>query len=137
MLHVCCHRPEAPTTRRPCWTQCDARLGWQTERGRVAGIDVRFGSKADMCGALVHVRFTPKSDRESGLPANGHVRITPQSGRVGANRHVCFGPKADMAPLIAPANACMAKSCVAPPLPTARSLLAVERAGCRCIEPQP
>jgi len=30
--------------------------------------DVRFGSKADVCGAQAHVRFTPDSDRESGLP---------------------------------------------------------------------
>jgi hypothetical protein len=28
--------------------------------------DVRFGSKADMCNAPTHVRFTPNSDRESG-----------------------------------------------------------------------
>jgi hypothetical protein len=28
--------------------------------GRV-GLDVRFGSKADMCAATGHVRFTPKS----------------------------------------------------------------------------
>ena len=28
--------------------------------------DVRFGSKADICGATAHVRFTPNSDRESG-----------------------------------------------------------------------
>jgi hypothetical protein len=27
---------------------------------------VRFGSKADMCAAEQHVRFTPNSDRESG-----------------------------------------------------------------------
>jgi len=26
---------------------------------------VRFGSKADICGATSHVRFTPDSDRES------------------------------------------------------------------------
>jgi hypothetical protein len=30
--------------------------------------DVRFGSKADICGAQSHVRYTPESDRESGLP---------------------------------------------------------------------
>ena len=30
--------------------------------------DVRFGSKADMCGAKRHVRFTPNSDRESEFP---------------------------------------------------------------------
>jgi hypothetical protein len=29
-------------------------------------IDVRFGSKADMCSAQGHVRFTPKSGRNSG-----------------------------------------------------------------------
>src|SRR5215471_7981306 len=28
--------------------------------------DVRFGSKADICVATSHVRFTPNSDRESG-----------------------------------------------------------------------
>src|SRR5262249_17882989 len=41
--------------------------------------DVRFGSKADMCGAARHVRFTSNSDRESGhtdvetASANGDV----------------------------------------------------------------
>src|SRR5215471_2126486 len=40
--------------------------------------DVRFGSKADMCGAKEHVRFTPKADMRS------------------AQAHVCFGPKADI-----------------------------------------
>jgi hypothetical protein len=28
--------------------------------------DVRFGSKADICGATSDVRLTPNSDRESG-----------------------------------------------------------------------
>jgi hypothetical protein len=28
--------------------------------------NVRFGSKADMCSAKRHVRFTPNSDHESG-----------------------------------------------------------------------
>jgi len=27
----------------------------------------RFGSKADICGALTDARFTPDSDRESGF----------------------------------------------------------------------
>jgi hypothetical protein len=35
---------------------------------RVAPGDVRFGSKADSCSAATHVRFTPDSDPESGLP---------------------------------------------------------------------
>jgi len=30
--------------------------------------NVRFGSKADMCAATSHVRFTPNSDRESEIP---------------------------------------------------------------------
>jgi hypothetical protein len=34
---------------------------------------VRFGSKADMCTALAHVRFTPNSDRESGHSLRGSV----------------------------------------------------------------
>ena len=31
-------------------------------------VNVRFGSKADMCTAKAHVRFTPNSDRESEFP---------------------------------------------------------------------
>ena len=34
------------------------------------GADVPFGSKADICSAKRHVRFTPNSDRESGPPQN-------------------------------------------------------------------
>ena len=41
--------------------------------------NVRFGSKADMCSAISHVRFTPNS---------GHVQCTT---------HVRFVPIADMA----------------------------------------
>jgi hypothetical protein len=33
-----------------------------------------------MRSAKGHGRFAPNSDRESGFPANGHVRFTPQSG---------------------------------------------------------
>jgi len=39
---------------------------------------VRFGSKADMCSAQAHVRFTPNSDRESGIPAKSCL-LYPQS----------------------------------------------------------
>jgi hypothetical protein len=45
--------------------------------GRV-GLEVRFGSKADMCVAKLHVRFTPES---------GHVR---------RSEDVRFGPIADL-----------------------------------------
>jgi len=30
-------------------------------------VNVRFGSEADICSATADVRFTPNSDRESGL----------------------------------------------------------------------
>ena len=38
---------------------------------QISAADVRFGSKADICGAQRHVRFTPNSDRKSGLPQRG------------------------------------------------------------------
>jgi hypothetical protein len=58
---------------------------WSKPRHRTAGdalinysIGHRFGSKADICGAQRHVRFTP------------------ESGHGGAQKDVGFGPKADM-----------------------------------------
>ena len=48
--------------------------------------DVRFGSKADMCGANRDVRFAPNSDRESDFPAEGHVCFTPESGHLHCER---------------------------------------------------
>jgi hypothetical protein len=42
-------------------------------------------SKADMCAAKGHVRFTPNSDRESGFPQTVIVRFTPESGHVRCN----------------------------------------------------
>src|SRR4029450_12467275 len=44
-----------------------------------------------MCAAKKDVRFAPNSDRESGFPANGHVRFTPESGHLqcnGANNNI-------------------------------------------------
>jgi len=40
--------------------------------------DVRFGSKADMCGAKRHVRFTPESDIDCvfGMSAMGQKRTS-------------------------------------------------------------
>jgi hypothetical protein len=40
--------------------------------------DVRFGSKADICGVTSHVRFTPNSDHTSRHAANGHVWFYPR-----------------------------------------------------------
>ena len=34
---------------------------------------VRFGSKADMCGATSHVRFTPESDIKCDIPINNRL----------------------------------------------------------------
>jgi hypothetical protein len=36
-------------------------------------LNVRFGSKADICAATSHVRFVPNSDRESGHPGRYHA----------------------------------------------------------------
>jgi hypothetical protein len=57
---------------------------------------VRFGSKADICGAKSDVRFTPNSDRKSGHAAMVMSALHLKADMCGANRHVCFGPKADM-----------------------------------------
>src|SRR5262245_56151470 len=57
---------------------------------------VRFGSKADMCNAKGHVRFTPNSDRESGLPAKVMSALPSKADMCGATREVRFGPKADI-----------------------------------------
>jgi len=58
--------------------------------------NVRFGSKADMCGAKRHVRFTPNSDRESGLPQKVVSALTPEADMCAALVHVSFGPIADI-----------------------------------------
>ena len=58
--------------------------------------DVRFGSKADMCGAKRHVRFTPNSDREIGFPQTVMSALPPIADMRGARGDVRFGPKADI-----------------------------------------
>jgi hypothetical protein len=58
---------------------------------------VRFGSKADICAATSHVRFTPNSDRESQPPAKVMSALPPKADMCGALGHVCFGPIADIA----------------------------------------
>ena len=40
--------------------------------------DVRFGSKADICAATSHVRFTPNSDRESVFPQKVMSALPPK-----------------------------------------------------------
>jgi hypothetical protein len=41
--------------------------------------DVRFGSQADICGAIGHVRFTPDCDRESGLSKWAMFALPPKA----------------------------------------------------------
>src|SRR5262249_11354574 len=50
--------------------------------------DVRFGSKADMCSANEHVRFTPNSDRESGHRQTVRSALPPKADMCGALAHV-------------------------------------------------
>ena len=58
--------------------------------------NVRFGSKADICSAKRHVRFTPGSDRESGLPLTVMSALPPYADMCGATRDVRYGPIADI-----------------------------------------
>ena len=60
------------------------------------GFNVRFGSKADMCDAIGHVRFTSNSDRESGLRQTVMSALPPKADMCSAIAHVCFGPQADI-----------------------------------------
>jgi len=52
--------------------------------------------KADMCAAKGHVRFTPKSDRESGLQQPAMSTLPQIADMCDAVAHVGFGPKPDM-----------------------------------------
>jgi hypothetical protein len=49
--------------------------GWR----RCSQWNVRFGSKADMCAAKTHVRFTPNSDRESGFSQTVMSALPPKA----------------------------------------------------------
>jgi hypothetical protein len=58
--------------------------------------DVRFGSKADMCAAKRHVRFTPNSDRESVIPQKAMSALPPKADMCGAMAYVCYGAKSGL-----------------------------------------
>src|SRR5262250_1587589 len=51
-----------------------------------------------MCVAKRDVCFTPKSDRESGLPQTVMSALPPKADMCGARAYVCFGPIADIRP---------------------------------------
>jgi hypothetical protein len=61
---------------------------------RNAGL--RFGSKADVCGATSHIRFTPNSDIDRVFPQTVVSALPPKADMGSAPTHVCFGPKADI-----------------------------------------
>jgi hypothetical protein len=67
--------------------------------GRVKrnGRYVRFGSKADMCGAATHVCFTSDSDHESGHVPIVMSALPPKADMCSALADVRFGPIADIA----------------------------------------
>jgi len=58
--------------------------------------DVRFGSKADICGATSHVRFTPNCDCKSGYLRFVMSALPPKADMCGATRDVRYGPRADI-----------------------------------------
>jgi hypothetical protein len=59
------------------------------QAGLVKGrFDVRFGSKADMCSAKGHVRFTPNSDRKIGLPQMVMSALPPKADMCAATTDV-------------------------------------------------
>jgi hypothetical protein len=49
-----------------------------------------------MCAAKSDVRFTPDSDRKSRHPHKVMSPFPSKADMCSANRHVCFGPKADI-----------------------------------------
>jgi len=49
-----------------------------------------------MCAAKRHVRFTPNSDRKSGLALTVMSALLPKADMCGALTDVCFGPEADI-----------------------------------------
>jgi hypothetical protein len=50
--------------------------------------NVRFGSLADICGAIDHVRFASNSDRKSGFPHKMMSALPPKADMCGATRDV-------------------------------------------------
>jgi len=54
--------------------------------------DVRFGSEADICAAISHVRFTPNSDRKSRHAAMVMSALPPKADMCGATSDVRYGP---------------------------------------------
>src|SRR5215470_12493192 len=80
-LKVCSrtHLPSTPARDHiPLRSSEDCRTSLQLldrlRPSRTVG-HVRFGSKADICSAPTHVRFTPNSDRKSGFSQKSRRRL--------------------------------------------------------------
>jgi len=52
--------------------------------------------RSSICAAKRHVRFTPNSDRESGLLQTTMSALPPKADMCGAIVHVRYGPIADI-----------------------------------------
>jgi hypothetical protein len=57
--------------------------------------NVRFGSEADICSAIGHVRFTPNSDRESGFPQQAMSALPPKADISWCQSNARFVPIAE------------------------------------------
>src|SRR5262245_17540242 len=68
------------------------------QRWNVRPANVRFGSDADICGAISHVRFSPNIDGESGFPQTVMSALPSKADMCGAASDVCKGPIADIKP---------------------------------------
>jgi hypothetical protein len=53
-----------------------------------------------MCAAKRYVRFTPNSDHEIRHPQTAMSPLRPKADMCDALAHVCFGPKADIYPVL-------------------------------------
>src|SRR4029453_10386151 len=80
----------AVSRRSLCASRCSILRKFQRAR------HVRIGSKADMCAAKRHVRFTPNSDRKGEFPQRAMSALPPKADMCGARADVRFGPKADI-----------------------------------------
>src|SRR5262249_61441423 len=79
-------------------SEAQERDAVQVQSSTLEGAHVRFGSKADICSAQAHVRFTPNSDRKSRLPRKVMSALPPKADMCSAVPHVRFGPQADILP---------------------------------------
>src|SRR4029078_1218727 len=72
------------------WSQstCQEPIKFTHPEPALLASRVRFGSKADMCGAKRYVRFAPESDRESRHPQRVMSALPLKADMCGANSNV-------------------------------------------------